>query len=279
MKPAGEPRYRRVIVALDGSPASLAAAHAAARIAAITGAQLVGLFVEDSRLLNLSRSPLAHSVDLLTLSFTRWETGSAEEQFRGQAARARRVIERLAAAQDLHCTFRVSRGSLPEQICQFLDAGDLISLGRTGWSIRCRGALAPSARALLGETGRSLLLIESGQTIRAPVALLFGASEVSDRALEVAQELAGHLGDDPLAVLLIGPDPASAEDRLTQRLGGQKPSVAVVDLAPKIDDRSCQMIRNTNAGICVVPISRGGIELDDVERLLRDTGCPVLLLN
>ena len=56
----------RILVAIDASPGSLAAAETAARLAALLNAELEGLFVEDDRLLRLPAAPLARQVDSIT---------------------------------------------------------------------------------------------------------------------------------------------------------------------------------------------------------------------
>ena len=48
--------FRRVVVAVDGSPTSLAALEATAELAAVWGAEVVGLFVEDASLLKMAQT-------------------------------------------------------------------------------------------------------------------------------------------------------------------------------------------------------------------------------
>ena len=103
-------RIRRVLVALDASPDSVAAAAAAVRVAAALDAELAGLFVEDHDLLRLGGSRLARQVASLTAGAERLGAEEMERQLRAQATRARRALSRLAAREGIACTFQVTRG-------------------------------------------------------------------------------------------------------------------------------------------------------------------------
>ena len=50
-------RFRRIVVAIDGTPTSLAALEATGELASAWGAELVGLFVEDTNLLRMASLP------------------------------------------------------------------------------------------------------------------------------------------------------------------------------------------------------------------------------
>ena len=52
-----KPQMRRILVAVDASPHSLAALDAALRLAADLEAEIIGLFVEDINLLRLAGMP------------------------------------------------------------------------------------------------------------------------------------------------------------------------------------------------------------------------------
>ena len=58
--------YRRILVALDASPHSLAALEAAAELAASLRAELIGLFVEDANLLRVAGFPFAREFGAYT---------------------------------------------------------------------------------------------------------------------------------------------------------------------------------------------------------------------
>lgn len=86
----------RILVALDNSPASLAAAEAGAQLAAALGAEISGLFVEDDRLLGLGHLAITREFDPLTATTRDVVREDLERQLRALAARARKFLARLA---------------------------------------------------------------------------------------------------------------------------------------------------------------------------------------
>ncbi len=54
-------QFRRVVVAVDGSPTSLAAMEATGELASVWGAEMVGLFIEDTNLLRMASLPFARA--------------------------------------------------------------------------------------------------------------------------------------------------------------------------------------------------------------------------
>lgn len=172
-------KIRRVLVALDASPGSLAAARAAAQLASRVDAELAGLFVEDLRLLDLCASELAHQVDTLTGSATRVRDHDLERQFRSQASRARAVLSTTAHAAGVSWSFRVARGEVCDEIKTAAGEVDLVSLGRLGWSLRHGKGIGRIARMLLGERDRCTLLAGRRVEIRPPVAVLYGGDRKS----------------------------------------------------------------------------------------------------
>jgi len=107
--------FRRILVGLDASQASLAAVEAAAALARRVGAELAGLFVEDEDVLRLAAlafgvvrvpSGAREALDLRT----------AQAEQRALAARAREALERAAAGQRLACSFTVARGRVVAEV-------------------------------------------------------------------------------------------------------------------------------------------------------------------
>ena len=107
---------RRILVAIDASPASLAAADSAARVASLLEAELEGLFVEDREILRLGESALAHQVTQFSGSAVGLGRGEIERQLRVQAKRSRAALARLAEAEGVEWRFRVVRGHVIEEI-------------------------------------------------------------------------------------------------------------------------------------------------------------------
>lgn len=278
MTVARKRHIRRVLVALDASPGSLAAAKSAVRLAALFDAELTGLFVEDLELLRLSHSPVAEQIDLLTAAIARLGSREVERQFRAQARRARRIVMRLAEEAGLECSFRVARGAVAQEIHAATTEADLVSLGRVGWSLRRRHLLGRTARKLLGEPRRCTLFSKTAGEIRPPVAVLFDASVVAHDALDLAARLVAG-APAGLAVALIGEDPVVLRQRVTDDLGSEWAATATIELGETVDRRLCRRLNQIGSRLVVVPVGAPGFGVQEVQILLAELDCPVLAVS
>jgi hypothetical protein len=128
----------RIVVALDPAGGGDFALEIAALIAAGT-LEVVGLFVEDARLLEHARSPLAREV-----AFSGRERSldrpTLERQLRAQAAQARNRFEAAAVKLGLRPTFQITRGEVLTELAREAAEAELlvVSVGaetrrRGGW--------------------------------------------------------------------------------------------------------------------------------------------------
>lgn len=175
----------RIVVAVDASLPSLAAAEAAAEIAESLGAELVGLFVEDIELLRLAALPLAVESDRLTASARACDLESIERQLRAQAARAREAFDRASAGRSLSTSFRVARGRTGAEILAAAANADLVALG-------CVGHGGGTER--VGSTARAVAAGRGGRvvTLRRPPPR---ASWLDALAAELALAFSGEPAD------------------------------------------------------------------------------------
>lgn len=156
---------RRVLVALDASPSSQAAARAAVDLAVRSKARIEGLFVEDRTLLELAGLELTAPVRAPETE-GEWSAEAVERWLRFQAARARRNLEEAAAPHGLTFEFEVVRGQVTEEILRRLPEVDVLVLGRVGWSGGRTGRLGRTAATILARS-RGVLFPHgsSGKTV------------------------------------------------------------------------------------------------------------------
>ena len=153
---------RRVLVALDDPMESRSALVAAAGIAKRLHAELIGLFIEDTRLLQLAGHPAVRHVSGAGHAEAGADARAMERALRAQAALMHAALARAAETQALQWSFRVARGRVAAELLAAAPEADMMVLGKTSLSGKGRGAplRAPSppprqARSCIPITGRA----------------------------------------------------------------------------------------------------------------------------
>ncbi len=204
--PETTPRPRRVIIALDPEAQCLSALEAAARLAAQRGAELVGLFVEDSALIDAAALPMTRNIRRSGAAEEAVDARRMEQGLRVWAARAEAMLKTAAARWRVQSSFRVARGDVAERL--LAEAGDceLLALGTVGR--RSAGTrLGGTARRIARGAKCSVMVMRCEGLRHRPVIVLY---EGAARALAMGAELADMHGC-PLEVLAVGADAAAAE--------------------------------------------------------------------
>lgn len=151
-------RVVRVLALLDASRHSLVALAAAVDLAAARHAELVALFVEDQELLSSAGFPFAREIGAVS---GRVRPLSREELLAGQARQARRVTEALEAAvagRELRHELRVSRGRVVSEAQALAGPGDVLVLGKAGFSGHWGVRLGSTSRALMLEAPCTVII-------------------------------------------------------------------------------------------------------------------------
>ena len=180
---------RRILVALDASPASRFTIQTAVDLAARFEAELIGLFVEDTNLLRVARLPFVREIGAFSFSARKLDLDDLQRQLRGQADRMRRSLASAAQLRGICWEFRVKRGPVAAEVMAAGAEADLMIMGRAGRSL--------TAHRRMGSTVRSMVLQRSGLTfiltaalrLAAPTILLYDGSQAGHKALEIAGSL------------------------------------------------------------------------------------------
>lgn len=218
-EPAGNPppasaEAGRVLVLLDASRASQAALEAAAALAATLRSELQAVFVEEADLLRSAAYPFTREIGSLSGQPRPLETGALETSLRRRAARIRRAAEQAAARAQIRCSLEVRRGSVRREVLAVTTPGDVLVLGKTGWSAAAGSRLGSTARRLVREApGRVHLTGTRPPSPDSPVLVVVDALESGHEALAFALARARHQRR-PLSVLLVPlDDPDAARER------------------------------------------------------------------
>lgn len=268
---------RRVVVAIDASEPSVAAAEAAAEIAAALAVELAGLFVEDDRLLSLAGHPGASAIDAISAERRALERRPLERAMRAQAERARQRFAAAARRVGSSWRFEVRRGSVDEQILAGLEAGDLLAVGRVGW--RGGRTLGGTARAALAQGPGAVLLLPRSPAPLGAVAVLFDASAGAFVALDFAARLATAVGC-PLRLLVAreAVDLERVEQEAGEALGGRE-GVLELRRVPRGGLAEALALRDRrHRALLVAPADLPGVGAS-LEGLIEELDTPVLVVR
>ena len=149
---------RRILVAVDASHHSIAALEAAVELATRFQAELLGLYVEDINLLRLAQLPFAREVGTFSAGVRRLDVTEVERQIRVQTVRARRIFESRTGRTEVQWSFRVTRGSVTQEVVTAASDADLLvaqlAAGRPvslRLRLTCRDAGEAESATVIGE--------------------------------------------------------------------------------------------------------------------------------
>ena len=183
MTPATEPSaIRRIAVTLDASGSGQPPLETAARLAAILGAELEGIFVEDINLIRLSGLPFLREVRPWSIANEQISSQRMQRELRTLARRAEQMLERVASETGVPWSFQVWQGR-PEAASLLKAFGaDILSLGRV--SSRVSSRMFATARRFIPQSRKTDIAIS----------VLFSGSEQAARAVATACSLARDMG-------------------------------------------------------------------------------------
>lgn len=273
---------RRILVALDASPHSLAALDAAAGIASNLEAELLGLFVEDVNLLRVADLPFAREFGVPSAARRKLDRTGMERSLRLVAREARQAMELAAGRVSVRWTFRVARGPVVPELIAAADEVDLLALGKTGGILGERSRLGSTALGLLEGAPGMVLLLGRGAVLRPPVAVLVrDDSALSRRAVETATAISRTLGDG-LLVLIATADAASGQvldEVVTGWLGDRSEAARRFRVIGGTWADLVRLIRAEGVGAVVMPPAPAGAESEGFRLLVEAVECPVLLVR
>lgn len=191
---------KRIVVALDASSYSLAALRAAAELAELLDIELEGLFIEDINLLYLCGFPFTQEIGSYTAQARRLEDVVVERQLRTLATRIHQAMNRIVLKSPVRWTFHVRRGSVVNELLAAAQNADILSIGRSG-QVR-RTSLGSTARALVQNSQRPVLLLDQDGGLVYPLIAIYTGSATSRRVLQWLTTLAQR-SDHPVRVLLV----------------------------------------------------------------------------
>ena len=271
---------KRIAVAIDCSPHSRASLSAAAEIAGLLQAELLGIFVEDINLIRMAELPFSQEIHLHTARSEPLDSLKLERLLKLQAKEAHELFIKTAERFGIPHTFRKLRGLVPAEVLATALETDLLAMGRSGRTPVCRRGLGSTARKAVKEAKTNILLTRSGFTADSPILVIYDGSPGAKRALEAALSLARR--ETVLHIFLVGNN-----DQRQTILEDEAEMIVDERIAKKefhmiswTDSRMLvQCIHMTEPGLLVLSDNTEAISSETVYRLIDATDYPVLLVR
>jgi nucleotide-binding universal stress UspA family protein len=269
---------KRIVLAIDGSPHSLAAMQAAVDLSAGLKAELVAVFVEDLNLLRMAQLPIANEVSRYTASIHRLPPERIRRQLRAQASQARAALARQARRQAVDWEFIVLRGDISLELLAKAEGADLMIMGKAGWSKTRR--MGSTTRLVIRQAPSFVLVLQQGVHWARPVLLVYDGSPASERGLDVARELAEQSGH-PLSVMTVAQDEAGAarlERAVVAELAGEAEDVSFFRVLAARSEDLARLVESMDC-LLVVPANLPGLEGDPLIDFVDGLEGPVMVLR
>jgi nucleotide-binding universal stress UspA family protein len=276
-----EPAIRRILVGLDASLHSLAALEAASELADALKAELVGIFVEDVNLLRLAGLPFAREVRYLSSVDRPLDSPSMERALRIQAEQARRTLAGVARRRQIRWSFRVVRGQVATELLTAAQEADLLALGRASWALTRRVRLGATAREVVTQALRPVLLLQHGHAICSPVQLVYEGSPAARRALATAAHMVSMTGGH-LTVMVVAAAPVVAQrlqEEVDVRLQAQQIKGQYRQLVHPSAEELAQALRMAGGGTLIISADNPLLESEGLPALLDAIDCLVFLVR
>lgn len=207
-----EEPLRRLVVLVDTSHSSRAALAEAAELAAHSGAELLGLFVEEEELLRSAALPFTREIGPTSGALRPLDPALIERRLQAQAREIQKMLRGLSERHSITASLEVARGRVVSQALAHISPDDLIVVGKTGRSTLRPTRLGSTARHLIEQASLRVMVLEQTAAQEShPTMVLFDQPEGGSRALATALRIARRDGL-ALTVLLPPADPEARED-------------------------------------------------------------------
>lgn len=269
---------KRILVALDASEANRSALLTALSLAGQLNAELQALFVEDINLLRLAELPFAREVVLGTRATRQLDVGAMEKQLRAQVERLRRFVETTAQQQQLKVEFKVLRGEIATEIRSAAQQMDLLVMGKNTQLLKQSLKIGKVAQGILSTVNCNVMLLQYGNVLVRPVAVLFDGSPISQRALQIAMQLAQ---DDHKQLTILYP--AGTQDKLQSQVDKLIQPVGFVaehiQLPANTTQAILQTLAHSKSRVFLLEATQALIPPEEIQTLIQQSATPVLLVR
>ena len=274
--------FRRILVALDGSPHSCAALEMAVWLATDLEAELEALFIKDEDLLQAAQLPFAEEVRAHSVSPKSLTDRRVQRQLRYQAERAEATLQEAAERAEIAYNFRVMEGRVTRELLRAAEEVDLLAMGKTSTRKSSRRRLGTTSQALLTECSTSVLVLRQAVQHRQPILAFYDGSDAAQSALHVAAGLASLGATHPLTVFLPPQDEADTERLRTEVAGECENRVSQLQIRPLTETelyRIAALAQREGCGLFVMPGGASPLTDTSLQRFLHELDRPLLVVR
>jgi nucleotide-binding universal stress UspA family protein len=272
---------KRILVALDASAANRSALQTAALLANQLQAELQALFVEDINLLHLAELPFAREMMFGSRDSRQITLATMERQIQAQASQLRQLVAATAQQNQIKVDFRILRGQISNELLLASQQMDLLILGKNTQLLQQSVKLGRVAQEVLAAVNCNVLLLQHGTPIERPVAVLFDGSEASQRALQLAMQLA-HGDHDQLKVIFPATE-VRHQERLQQQVKDstqtQNIDAGHIQLPINSTDALLQAVQTAHSRVLVVESGSDVFNSQAIKSLIQQSNIPVIIMR
>lgn len=270
----------RILVSLDSSPHSFAGLKAAVELARHYDAELKGIFIEDITLLSLAEMPFRQEVGEYTAIVREISTDGMTRGIFVQSKWVIRTFRKLINQSDLKGDIAVLRGNVRKTIEKESEKCDLLIIGKAGTNPLGLRRLGSTAKALIRNQKKSLLLVEEENQLGYPMIVFYDPSPLGQISLETGRELLDR--GETMMILLNADNPDElAENKKTLRNWAleNQVNISIQTYKTRAFKRFLEMISGLKTGLFILPHLEDLEKRPFVEICLETLSLPVLLVR
>lgn len=275
----------RILVALDPELHLKEANHsilqAATTLARNLNAELNTLFIEDINLLKLAELPFAREIVYGAPAGRKLNVADMERSLNTQTARLRNLVETIAQQNEIKIAFEVMRGDIAHELCSASEKADLLIVGKNTQTIRRSLKIGNISKSILTSVSCNLLLLQYGATIERPVSIFYSGSQASQKALQMAIQLARQDHKNLSVIYPAGSDEeyqarTKEVDTITQPFGFRASHMQLKDNSTSA---MLETMARTGARVLLLDSNTAEFNHDQIQDLISKTSTPVILLK
>ncbi len=269
---------RRILIAIDASPASRAALELAAELALRYQAELVGIYVEDINLLRSADFPFTEEVGAFSGASREINSSHIERELRAHGRRVEQMLASIAKKANLRWTFLSTRGLIHSELLAATPGSDLIILGKSGWSGRKK--IGSTARAVAVQSPIQSLILMHQVRPNTPVMVIYDGSTASKHALIAARRIIHP--ESYLMVLINAENQETAlklEKEIKDLFQGDEQNMKFRWSADIQGDRISQLALISDCDLVVLPARSDKFDPETLVAMLDKADCAVLLVR